>query len=234
MRRATRPAENKAPIGPGSEGLLTEGRLSPSPGGPPVTCKLPPSHFQGDPGTTTVSSTLREQLLKAGLVTERQVKASEQKQNQRPPQSRHKPPPPPTEQQLAAERQRAAKAARDAQLNKQRQEAVAAKAKAIEIKQLVEQHKLPKVLESEDRFNFIAGKKLRFILVNAEMRDGINKGSLFIIRYDGKSEVVPAEIAERIRERDERAVVKLNAGENAPVDENDPYKDFVVPDDLKW
>jgi uncharacterized protein YaiL (DUF2058 family) len=182
-----------------------------------------------------VSSTLREQLLKAGLVTEKQVKASEQKQqHQRPPQSRHKPPAPPTEQQLAAERQRAAKAARDAQLNKQRQEAAAAKAKAIEIKQLVEQHKLPKVLESEDRFNFIAGKKLRFILVNAAMREGINKGSLFIIRYDGKSEVVPAEIAERIRERDERAVVKLNAGENAPVDENDPYKDFVVPDDLKW
>ncbi len=156
-----------------------------------------------------MSSTLREQLLKAGLVTEKQVKASEQKQQQRPP-SRHKPPPPPTAQQLAAEKQRAAKAARDAQLNKQRQEAAAAKAKAIEIKQLMEQHKLPKVLESEDRFNFIAGKKLRFILVNAEMREGLNKGSLFIIRYDGKSEVVPAEIAERIRERDERAVVKPN------------------------
>ncbi len=67
------------------------------------------------------------------------------------------------------------------------------------------------------------------------MREGLNKGALFIMRYDGKSEVVPAEIAERIRERDERAVVNLNADEaNAPADENDPYKDFVVPDDLKW
>jgi uncharacterized protein YaiL (DUF2058 family) len=44
---------------------------------------------------------------------------------------------------------------------------------------------------------------------------------------------VPAAIAEKIRERDERAVVKLNQSET-PVDENDPYKDFVVPDDLKW
>jgi len=109
----------------------------------------------------------------------------------------------------------------------------AAKARAIEIKQLVEQHRLPKILDSEDRFNFVAGKKLRFILVDAATREGLNKGSLFIVRYDGRSEVVPAAIAERIRERDERAVVKLSA-ESAPVDENDPYKDFVVPDDLKW
>ncbi len=108
-----------------------------------------------------------------------------------------------------------------------------AKARALEIKALVEQNKLPKKLESEDRFNFVAGKKLRFILVDAAMREGLNNGSLFIIRYDGKSEVVPAAIAEKIRERDERAVVKLNSGETA-VDENDPYKDFVVPDDLKW
>ena len=176
-----------------------------------------------------MSSTLREQLLKAGLVTEKQVRANEQKA--RPP-SRHKPAPT-SEQKLAAERAQAAKAARDAQLNKQRQQAADAKARAIEIKQLIEQHRLPKILDSEDRFNFVAGKKLRFILVDAATREGLNKGSLFIVRYDGRSEVLPAAIAERIRERDERAVVKLNA-QSAPVDENDPYKDFVVPDDLKW
>lgn len=180
-----------------------------------------------------MSSTLREQLLKAGLVTEKQVQAAEQKQ--RPPkQARHKPPPPPSKEKLAAEQQRAAKAARDAELNRQRQLAAEAKARAMEIKQLIEQHKLPKILDSDDRFNFVAGKKLRFILVDKAMREGIDKGTLCIVRYDGRSEVVPAAIADRIRERDERAVVKLGSGSDAPVDENDPYKDFVVPDDLKW
>jgi uncharacterized protein len=197
-----------------------------------VNCR--PSRFDDD-AESIVSSTLREQLLKAGLVTEKQVKASEQQQ-QRPANrpNRHKPPPPPSPQKIAAEKAAAAKAARDAALNKQRQEAVAAKARAMEIKQLIEANKLPKPLQSEDRFNFIAGKKLRFILVDPAMREGLNQGSLFIIRYDGKSEVVPAAIADRIRERDARAVVNLNAAESAPVDENDPYKDFVVPDDLKW
>jgi uncharacterized protein YaiL (DUF2058 family) len=179
-----------------------------------------------------VSSTLREQLLKAGLVTERQVKSVEQPHQKPRPQAR-KQPPPPSEQKRAAEQAQAAKAARDAQLNKQRQQAADAKARALEIKALVEQNKLPKKLESEDRFNFVAGKKLRFILVDAALRAGLNDGTLFIIRYDGKSEIVPAAIAEKIRERDERAVVKLGSGET-PVDENDPYKDFVVPDDLKW
>ncbi len=179
-----------------------------------------------------MSSTLREQLLKAGLVTEKQVRAVEQPHHKPKPQSR-KHPPAVSEQRRAAEQAQAAKAARDAQLNKQRQQAADAKARALEIKALIEQNKLPKKLDSEDRFNFVAGKKLRFILVDAAMREGLNNGSLFIIRYDGKSEVVPANIAEKIRERDERAVVKLNTSET-PVDENDPYKDFVVPDDLKW
>ena len=180
-----------------------------------------------------MSSTLREQLLKAGLVTEKQVKSVEQPHQKPRPQPKRQPPPV-SEQKRAAEQAQAAKAARDAQLNKQRQQAVEAKARALEIKALVEQNKLPKKLDSEDRFNFVAGKKLRFILVDAAMREGLNNGTLFIIRYDGKSEVVPASIAEKIRERDERAVVKLGSGSETVVDENDPYKDFVVPDDLKW
>ena len=99
----------------------------------------------------------------------------------------------------------------------------------------MDQHRLPKIVDGEDRFNFVAGKKLLFIRVDAAMRQGLNEGRLFIVRYGGRSEVVPAEIAERIRERDERAVVKLDAAAPAaPPPEDDPYKDFVVPDDLKW
>jgi uncharacterized protein YaiL (DUF2058 family) len=183
-----------------------------------------------------VSSTLREQLLKAGLVTEKQVKASEQQQHrqQRPPQqSRHKPPPPVPEQKRAAEQAQAAKAARDQQLNRQRQLNAEAKARAAEIRQLIEQHKLPKV-ESDDRFNFVHGSKLRFVAVDAARRAGIDNGTLFIVRYEGQSNVVPADCAERIRERDPRVVITPGTATPPPVDENDPYKDFVVPDDLKW
>jgi len=178
-----------------------------------------------------VSSTLREQLLKAGLVTEKQVRASEQQQKQQRPPSRHKPAPVP-EQKRAAEQAQAAKAVRDQELNRKREQNAQAKARAAEIRQLIEQHKLPKV-DSDDRFNFVAGSKLRFVAVDPARREGINNGTLFIVRYEGQSEVVPAATAERIRERDPRVVISVKA-DTKPVDENDPYKDFVVPDDLKW
>jgi uncharacterized protein YaiL (DUF2058 family) len=176
-----------------------------------------------------VSSSIRDQLLKAGLVTEKQVRQAAQ-QEQRP-QSRHKPAPP-SAQKVGAQQAQAAKAARDQELNRQRQLNAEAKARSDQIKQLIEQHRLPKV-ESDDRFNFIAGKKIRSIAVNPAMRDGLNRGELAIVRYGGHSDVVPAAIADRIRERDERAVVPLSTTK-APVDDNDPYKEFVVPDDLKW
>jgi uncharacterized protein YaiL (DUF2058 family) len=181
-----------------------------------------------------VSSTLREQLLKAGLVTEKQVRATEQQQHkqQRPQQARHKPAPV-SEQKRAAEQARAAKAARDQELNRQREINAQTKARMAEIRQLIQQHKLPKV-DSDERFNFVAGSKLRFVAVDAARREGINNGTLYIVRFEGQSEVVPAAIAERIRERDARVVISLNAAPAAPADENDPYKDFVVPDDLKW
>ena len=90
-----------------------------------------------------MSSTLREQLLKAGLVTEKQARASEQqKQKQRPP-SRHTPAA--ESRPTQADQAQAAKIARDQQLNKQRQQAAEAKARAVEINQLIEQHRLPKV-----------------------------------------------------------------------------------------
>lgn len=189
-----------------------------------------------------MSSTLRDQLLKAGLVTEKQVRESERntreavRQHRKPAPGKSPPrtPPPPSPQQIAAEQKAAAKAARDAELNRQRQEAAKAKERALRIKQLIEQHRLPKITDSEDRFHFVAGKKLRFILVDAAMREGINRGTLFIIRYNGLSEVVNAETAQRIRECDERAVVQLKGEEAKAPEADDPYKDFVVPDDLKW
>jgi uncharacterized protein YaiL (DUF2058 family) len=178
-----------------------------------------------------MSSSLREQLLKAGLVTEKQARASQQQQQKQRPPSRHSPPANATPTQ--ANQAQAAKVTRDQQLNKQRQQAAAAKARAVEVKQLIEQHRLPKILEGEDRFNFLDGKKLRFILVDAAMRQGLNEGRLVIVRYGGRSEVVPAAIGERIREREERAVIKLNEP-SASGAADDAYKDFVVPDDLTW
>jgi uncharacterized protein YaiL (DUF2058 family) len=180
---------------------------------------------------------LREQLLQAGLVSEKQVKQAEQSKNRQNFTDRkqvgkkdrnHR------EEQRQAElaQQAAAKAAKDAALNKKREEKALAKARWAEIRQLVEQYKIARP-ESDDYFNFVINGKVGRIAVDAPLRERIVRGEISIVRCDGHYELVPAETGERVKEREPRAVVNTtDKVETAPVDE--AYKDFVVPDDLIW
>jgi uncharacterized protein len=179
-----------------------------------------------------MSMSLRDQLLAAGLGTKKQAK--EATQAKRPP-SRHQPAPV-SAAQLAANKAQAAKNARDQELNRKQQEKAAAKARRAEVKQLIVQNRLPPV-ESEEYFNFADGNRLARLPVTAAMRDQLIKGAIVIVRYEGHYAVVPEAIAARIKERDEFAVVS-SAPEPQPksdaTEQDDPYKDFVVPDDLRW
>ena len=179
-----------------------------------------------------MSMSLRDQLLAAGLGTKKQAK--EATQAKRPP-SRHQPAPV-SPAQLAANKAQAAKNARDQELNRRQQEKAAAKARRAEVKQLIEQHRLPPV-ESDEYFNFADGNRLARLAVTADMREQLIKGSLVIVRYEGHYAVVPAATAARVKERDEFAVVshgQESQSKSDSGDKDDPYKDFVVPDDLTW
>lgn len=184
-----------------------------------------------------MGDSLRDQLLKAGLVTKSQVARTESQQHRkehRDKKSGHKAPPAAEAAQRKAAEAQAAKAARDRELNQARQDKAAARARAAEIRQLVDQHRLP-ALEGEglEYFNFVTFRKIRRIAVDAERREKLRKGALFIVWFEGRTAMVPAEVAEKIRARDAGAVIPYREGPEE-VDENDPYKDYVVPDDLRW
>ena len=237
-------------------------------------------------------NSLRDQLLKVGLVTEQQAKQAAQQEQQRqfrsrppkhhkdarpPQQGRHpesgqhpggagqrpnqgpnarqgqgpgsgqsyQPAPvipraPQTPAQsaatLAAQQAQAAKVARDQELNRKREEKAKRRAKIAEIEQIIEQNRAPR-LETEDYYSFIDGKKIRRMSVDADRREKLTSGVLVIVRYKGHYAVVPKETADRIRERDENMVVPTAQTKESPAPETtaeDPYKDFVVPDDLMW
>jgi uncharacterized protein len=182
-----------------------------------------------------MSMSLRDQLLAAGLGTKKQAK--EATQAKKPP-SRHQPPAPVSAEKLAANKAQAAKNARDQELNRRQQEKAAAKARRAEVKQLIEQHRLPPV-EGGDYFNFADGNRLARLAVTAAMREQLIKGTIAIVRYEGHYAVIPESVVPRIRERDEHAVVTGEAAASPATatpaaDKEDPYKDFVVPDDLIW
>ncbi|HWV10971.1 DUF2058 domain-containing protein [Pseudomonas sp. GD03944] len=175
---------------------------------------------------------LRDQLLKAGLVNEKQAKqAGKQQQKQKRLEQKGQVEKDES-QKLAAQQAMAEKAARDQELNRQQQEKAEQKSRAAQIKQLIEVSRLPK-LTTEDYYNFVDDKKVKRLSVNALMRDKLSRGSLAIVRHGGGYEVIPREAALKIQERDERRVVLLNTPTEAP-DEDDPYAAYQVPDDLMW
>ena len=183
-----------------------------------------------------MSMSLRDQLLQAGLVSQKQVKDAErqeQRQKQQAQHAKHAPKHkrPPVAEQPPARSVDAAKMARDQALNRRQQEKAQKKALAAQIKQLIEQNRLPQS-DGDEPYNFLDGNKIRRIAVGAAARGRLARGELTIVRHDGGYDLVPAAIAARIRERDEHAVVPLIVAPETPPD--DAYQKFAVPDDLIW
>ena len=179
-----------------------------------------------------MSLSLRDQLMKAGLVSEKQAKqAGKQKQKQQRLEKKGQVEVDDAIKQAAMQAQ-AEKAARDQELNEQQKEKAEQKARAAQIKQLIESSRLPK-LQSDDYYNFVDEKKIKRIAVNTMLRDKLSRGSLAIVRHGGGYEMIPREAALRIQERDPRRVILLNTPTEAP-DADDPYAAYQVPDDLMW
>jgi uncharacterized protein YaiL (DUF2058 family) len=177
---------------------------------------------------------LRDQLIQAGLVTEQQAKLAAQQQPRPQQQSRRKSPPL-SEQQLALQRSQAAKTARDQELNRKQQAKAERAARWAQVRQLVEQSRLPRV-ESEDFYHFTDGGKIKRIAVNPTLRAQLQRGEMLIVRCDGRYEIVPAAAATRIAEREASAVMGIPASgtTDAASAEDGTYSAFVVPDDLVW
>lgn len=179
-----------------------------------------------------MSMSLRDQLLKAGLVNEKQVKQAEKQKQKQQRLEKKGQAEADKSSKLAAQKALAEKAARDQELNRLRQEKAQKKAEAAQIKQLIERSRLPK-LNTENYYNFVDDKKVKRLSVNDMMRDKLSRGSLAIVRHAGGYEVIPREAALKIQQRDPARIVLLNTPSQAP-DPDDPYAAYQIPDDLMW
>lgn len=180
-----------------------------------------------------MSMSLRDQLLKAGLINKKQANEAERQQQrqERQPPPKHGPAVT-SNRPLAAQAAQSAKTARDQALNQQQHEKAEKKALLAQIKQLIEQNRLPTV-ENGEYYNFVDGSKVRRIAVNTSIRDRLSRGEIAIVRHEGRYDLVPTAIATRIRERDKGALINSGVGkESSPSDE--AYPGYSVPDDLIW
>ena len=176
-----------------------------------------------------MSMSLRDQLLQAGLANERQSNEAERQLRQQQRERQQLPKDKRTmvsRSELAAQQAQLAKSARDQELSLRKKEQADKKARHAQIEQLIEQNRLPRA-QTDERYNFVDGNTVRHVPADRLLRERLSRGEIAIVRRSGGYELVPAETAARIRERDELAVIECGfAHDAAPADG--------VPEDLMW
>lgn len=176
---------------------------------------------------------LQEQLLKSGLASDakaKQVKAEKRKQTK---QQRNNGIETTDQVKLSVEQARLQQAERDRELNQQRKQADEQKALAAQIRQIVEMNRIAKD-DNGMLYQFNDANKVKAVYVAKNVREALIEGRAGIVRLDNGYEIVPAEIARKIQERDAGSVVMLNQDTRNAATADDPYAAYQIPDDLLW
>ena len=175
--------------------------------------------------------TLQEQMLKAGLVTSKKMAKVQRTAKKSRVQAR--------EAREAVEENKKAQLERDKQLSEQQKQAALSKEYKAQVKQLIEMNKID-ISKGNIDFNFTDNNFIKKIAVDKLTQAQLISGRLAIARlagdHDGESQyaIIPASVADKIAQRDASSIVLNSALSAEEQDEDDPYADFKVPDDLMW
>jgi len=175
--------------------------------------------------------TLQEQLLKAGLVTSKKMDKVQRTAKKSRVQSR--------EARAAVEENKKAQLERDKQLNEQQKQAALSKEHKAQVKQLIEMNRID-ISKGDIGFNFTDNNLIKKVFVDKTTQAQLISGRLAIARLvtesNGESQyaIIPASVADKIAQRDASSIVLNSALSQEEQNEEDPYADFKVPDDLMW
>lgn len=177
-------------------------------------------------------ASLQDQLLKAGVIDQKKAKAiKKEKTKQARQQLKGKPVV--DESKAAAQQALAAKAARDREINRQKEAEAEARALRAQIAQLVSMNRIDRG-NGDVPYQFTDDRKIKKIHITTRLQQQLVSGVIAIVRFDEGYELVPASVADKIRQRDEKTVVLHNTRSSSEIEEDDPYAEFQIPDDLMW
>lgn len=175
--------------------------------------------------------TLQEQMLKAGLVSSKKMAKVQRTAKKSRVQAR--------EAREAVEENKKAQIERDKQLSDQQKQATLSKEYKAQIKQLIEMNKIT-ISKGDIGYNFTDNNLIKKIYVDKVTQAQLIKGRLAIARLtaesyrDSEYAIIPAVVADKIAQRDNSYIVLNCELSQEAKDEDDPYADFVIPDDLMW
>ena len=185
-------------------------------------------------GVYAVGNSLFEQLKQTGLVDEKkaqkvklgQYKSKKQKSKKGAPVKLD-------EAKLLAQKAHAEKVERDRALNQKKKEETECKAIGAQIKQLIESNRVAE-RDGDIVYNFTDANVVKRLYVSKQVHKHLLSGCLAIVKLEEGYEVVPMPVAEKIKQRDAQCVISSDHSAEPEQDEDDPYSDYKIPDDLMW
>ncbi|WP_320044399.1 DUF2058 domain-containing protein [uncultured Desulfobacter sp.] len=154
---------------------------------------------------------LQDQLLKAGIADKKQAKKANQEKRIKRKKNKGKKTAPEVNQ---TRQNQLAQAKRSRELNRESNREKEQQAKLAQVKQLIEENRLD-LNKYEDPYYFKVGKKIKKLYVNNDITQKLEQGQLAIVTLNNVYEIVPAEVARKIKERDPDSLVVLHKPEEA-------------------
>ncbi|GIU34220.1 DUF2058 domain-containing protein [Shewanella colwelliana] len=180
-----------------------------------------------------MANPFQEQLLKAGLVSKQKVQnAKTQKRRDR--KAKVDDGSAALKAQIADQKRQQAE--KDKVLNEQRFAEATEKG---QVRGLITEFKRLAIAtprDAEVKFNYTLGTKIYSLYVNDKLQNQLLRGQLGIVRHEEVSYLVPHKLAERVQllVPDWCGYLWQQDDNQQVVEEDDPYADYVIPDDLMW
>ena len=181
-----------------------------------------------------MGNALQDQLLKAGLIDKTKANKAKSAKHKKMKHQRSNNQTIVDDAKQLAEKAIQEKADHDRELNRQRNKKAEQKAVIAQIKQLINVNKVSKGNGDDRVYNFEDNKNIKRVYVTQDTHDSISNGKLAIVKLDGQYEIVPAPVADKIKQRDDSYIILRNDPSQQAEDADDFYADYEIPDDLMW
>jgi len=180
-------------------------------------------------------ASLQDQLMNSGLVNKQKAKQAQTDKRRQAKQKKKKGTVVISDVQLAIQAKVEQQKQKDLENNQQTQQELAKRAAHGKLIQMIAQH-CEKDYQGELDYHFTYDNKVKRIAVKPIIQKGLIKGVFAICVLNDEFYLINKEAAEKLRAIDESVLVALHdqTEVESKNDEDDPYAEFAIPDDLMW
>jgi len=180
-------------------------------------------------------ASLQEQLMNSGLINKQKAKQAQTEKRRQAKQKKKKGSKVVSDVQIAIQEKAQLQKQKDLENNQQTQQELALRAAHGKLIQMIAQH-CEKDYQGELDYHFTYDNKVKRIAVTPAIQQGLIKGLYAICVLNEEFYLINKEAAQKLRDIDPSVLVALHdqTANVEETEEDDPYAEFAVPDDLMW